>query len=298
MRRFMMANAIVCMSVLFVACSSSSSGSKPASQAGQPASGPAWSLTLKSACVKAGEDQCVAKHGFTVSADGKFQVGPGPKGQVIQGSLADADFSALKARVETAISAAQLGASAAEKTEAGVPNEDNDILTLSRNGQENVLARNTASDFSYVTASFEEALGLHNAIRDLAKSYYRLPFGNDCADAAAAVEALYPAMQECQADIDCVYVNNVGTIAEIAPNSHGQSIFKDECTAVRPITVSNRAALQSGAQGILDAYNKAVEACGDGFYRSNLGARDNCQHEWLSTAKAPSCVRNRCQANE
>ena len=305
MRKFVIASAVLSLSILS-ACSSSSS--KAPAQAGQPpqqpgtgeevVSGPAWTLKLSSACnTNAGGGQCVAQHGFSVSADGKFQVGP--NGQIIQGQLSDAELTSLSTQAESATRVAVLESTAAEQTEAGFVNQSNDTLTLTHSGKEKVLAHNTDGTFFYATATSKEALELHSEIRKLAARYYRLPFGTECSVAVAVAEALYAPLQQCQADLDCTYVRNNSNYSAIEPNLD-TLIFSEECVAIKPMLVGNRTSMQDGAALLVAKYNDVkakCEATGE-FIPSNLGSGGTCEEAYMSTAVAPKCVQNRCVTSQ
>jgi hypothetical protein len=273
--------------VLMIAgCSSAKQPDAAAVAAPSVNHGPAWTLTLKSNCTAYGEaDQCVGKYGFSVTADGKYQVGKGPKEQVITGVVTGEELATLNAAVQLV----GTQANRAEAHEEAVENESDDTVTLARQDQKIVVAHNTGADFYFTTAKLESAQSVHKAIRDLAKSYYHLPFGNDCADAAAKVEALYPALQGCNADTDCVYVNNDRNWSVVAPRS-GEYIFTERCEVVSPLTVANKSTILNGAAQIIDAYNATFTACGAQFRRAD------CRPVQQAAVVAPVCVQNRCQS--
>jgi hypothetical protein len=288
MRRLLFVSTVVGVGLMAAGCHSGSKDHQPG-QSGQDQSGPAWTLTLKSTCLNAATDQCVAKYGFSVSADGKYQMGPGPKGQVRNGSLSESEFADLKTKLDTV--SGSIPASRTEGHEQGVENEGDDSLSLKRlGGQEQLVAHNTGSDFYFVTASVNEAKSLHSAIRDLANSYYRMPFGDDCGDAADKVETSYAQFQGCQVDSDCVYVNARAGY-EVVPPSSVQWLLTEDCTAVSPLSVANKITILNGARTIADLYTAAQNTCGQEFYRAA------CAYQQQSTAKAPVCVQNRCQAS-
>jgi hypothetical protein len=286
MHRSIFVGALISLGILVGGCSSSSD--HPGS-AGGSASGPAWTLSFQSSCLDGQDDQCVGKYGFSVSADGKYLVGPGPKGQKIEGKLAEADFSELNAKLTAVMATATFDASRGEAHLSDVPYESNDSITLSRQGRSDKIAHNSGADFAYATASADDALSLHKAIRDLAKSYYRLPFGNDCGDAALAVEALYSTVQGCNTDADCVYVDAQRGYGVIPPHSE-QGILTEDCKAVRPLLAANKLQILSAAQKLIDANAEAAQVCGAEFYRTG------CFYEQKVTSVAPACVANRCQA--
>lgn len=310
MRKFVIASAVLSLSILS-ACSSSSSSKAPAGPVQTPpqqpgsgeevVSGPAWTLKLSSAChSNAGGGQCVAQHGFTVDADGKYQVGPAANGQVIKGQLTDTELASLIAKAEATTTVAVLESTAAEQTEEGFVNESNDTLTLVRAGKEKVLAHNTDGTLSFATASSKEALELHSEIRKLATNYYRLPFGTECSVAVSEAEALYAPLQKCEVDLDCAYVRNDLNYTAIEPNLD-TVIYTDECVAIKPMLVGNRTAMQDGAAAVLKKYLEVEAKCNatGEFYPALLGsAKNECEVATMSTAVAPKCVQNRCVASQ
>ena len=132
-------------SFLAMGCSSKSHGNQPGRN-DQSQSGPAWQLTLKSACSNAAQDQCLARYGFTVDADGNYQVGPGPQGQLRKGTLAESEFAALRSEIQSVITAT--GNWGTESHATGVENESDDSLVLLRPGTtDRVIAHNVAGRF-------------------------------------------------------------------------------------------------------------------------------------------------------
>jgi hypothetical protein len=280
----------VTVGLAFAGCGKSAKNAQPG-DAQQPQTGPAWSLTLKSACTVAEEGQCLAQYGFTVSADGNYKVGPGPQGQLRAGSLTDSELADLKNQVQTAITST--AAVRAEGHEADVDNESDDTLTLSRPGAaDRVLARNTGSDFYYMTNAADDAKSLHAAIRVLANSYYRLPFGDACGDAADKISAAALDVARCQSDSDCVYVNAYEGF-EVVPPSNVEWLLTEDCSAVKPPLVANKLAIQGGAQTLTDLYNSARNTCGAEWNLSTFGIE--CAYDQKPTSTPPVCVQNRCQ---
>ncbi len=59
-----------------------------------------WTLQLVSKCEDPKQlSTCAGAYGFRISQDGAYTVGPGPKGQLVQGFLAKDDLSALQAEL-------------------------------------------------------------------------------------------------------------------------------------------------------------------------------------------------------
>ncbi|MGK5082861.1 hypothetical protein WDW37_06120 [Bdellovibrionota bacterium FG-1] len=255
----------------------------PTTAAEQP-----WSLTLKSECAQTAQDQCVGKYGFSVTQEGKYQVGPGPKGQIKNGQLTEGEFSDLKTKLQQALTTIPTGDHPTENHTGGVINDNDESISLSRSGQDKVLARNTGSDFYFLTPQPKESQDVQNAIREIAKIYYRLPFGNDCGDSIDKVEKLYDPALTCQADSDCLYVDPERGYEVIPPGSE-EWIFTEDCRLIKPLLVANKTQILSAAQGLIEAYDLATQSCGADFYRSE------CTYDQKPTTNPPVCVQNRCQ---
>lgn len=281
----------VAVSISAVGCNSSgNSNQKPAVDTQQPQSGPAWSLNLKSTCVGAAQDQCLAKYGFTVNATGAYQVGPGPQGQFRTGMLTDEEFATLKTQLQATMASAQ--ATRAEGHDTDVQNVSDDTLTLSKPGAAaRVLAHNTAGDFFFATATSEEAQSLHAAIRNLANGYYRLPFGDACGDSVDKFSAAAATLTSCQTDTDCVYIDAYQGF-EVVPPSTVQWLLTEDCTAIQPPVVANKLAIPGAAQGLIDLYASTRAACGSEFSQTALG--HDCYYQQKATQAQPVCKQNRC----
>lgn len=281
---------------MFATACSSSSAQQPG-QSAQPQSGPAWTLTLKSACVDAAQDQCVGKYGFSVSADGAYQVGPGPQGQIRKGMVTDSELALIKARVESSTTAATNG----ENSEDNFAHVASDTVTLAQAGAAaRVLVRNEGPELYFTVQSTDDAHALHAAIRDLANGYYRLPFGNECGDAADQFATAAASLQSCQTDMDCAYVRDDRGFDVIPPTST-EYILSESCYAIKPMLVANKQLIIGGAQTLANLYVSAQNICGgefalNNFSWTNLGGRV-CNIEQKLTAVPATCQQNVCRAH-
>lgn len=280
----------ISVSILAVGCSKSHSN-QPGGN-GQPQSAPAWTLTLKSSCNSAAQDQCLSRYGFSVGADGKYQVGPGPQGQLRKGVLSDAEFSGLKHQIEVVIGSNSPWGT--ENHSGGVENESDDSLVLLRPGStDRVIAHNVQGDFYYTTTSVDEAKSLHAAIRDLANSYYRLPFGDACGDAADKVLTAAEDITQCQSDSDCVYIDAYHGF-EVVPPSSVEWLLTEDCTAIKPPVVANKFSVAGASQKLEDLVAAARSTCGQEFSQSAFGRE--CYYDQKATSTQPSCVQNHCRS--
>jgi len=278
--------------------------------ASQPAaplqSVPAWTVQLVSTCTTGTADQCVGSYGFSASADGKFQVGPGPQGQLVTGNLTPDELKSLHDNVElgNAAGATASDASANEHlldvshAEACQDidrsyADGNDTVTLSSpgNAPKNVL-RTTDTGVCFDTETADQAEALHKTIRQLAVKYYPQPFPDVCADAAAQVVSLYPSVQNCTTDSDCAYVD---ASFNIVPPGASQYVAVDDCTMVAPLVVGNISAVvnnQAKLQTALD-HAQSSDVCGDRFQRSDCTGWSGFQ----SNVGAPVCQQNVCKVS-
>jgi hypothetical protein len=285
MRRLFEITAVLGLSAVAMACNGSSKNDQPGSN-GQDARGPAWTVKLQSTCLNPADDQCVGKYGFSVDADGKYQAGP-HEGQVRTGTLTAEEMSELNSKLAPVL--AITNGLHTENVEDSVENNGDDAVILVRQNKEDKVSYNLGAEFHYATNGVGEAQALHKAIRDLANSYYRLPFGNECSLAVDKVEALYAPAQTCQSDFECVYVDATQGY-EVVPPRSTQYLYTEDCRAVKPLTVANQNNIHAASAAILDAYATAVASCGQQFYRAS------CYTKQAQTVTAPVCVQNRCQA--
>lgn len=293
--RFIMMGIIASAAMLAAGCNSDSD--QQPGQSAQPVSGPAWTLSLTSTCVDAAQDQCVGKYGFSVNAEGAYQVGPGPQGQLRKGVLTDSELAAIKAQVEASSAIAANG----ENREENFAHVSSDTVSLVRPGAAaRVLLRNEGPELIFTVSSTETAHALHAAIHDLANGYYRLPFGNACGDAADKFSVAAAGMQSCQTDMDCTYIRDNRGFDVIPPTS-SEYVFSESCYAIKPVLVANKQSIIGGAQILSDLYVAAQNTCGgefalNNFGWANLGGR-SCDIEQKVTTIPATCKQNVCQAH-
>jgi hypothetical protein len=56
-------------------------------------------ITVRKSCEAMPADSCLGSYGFSVASDGKFKVGPDPKGNVIEGSITADELATLTSAV-------------------------------------------------------------------------------------------------------------------------------------------------------------------------------------------------------
>lgn len=258
---------------------------------GQAQGGPAWTLQLQSNCSDYYDEYCVAKHGFSVTADGKYLIGPAPAGQKIEGKLTLDELQKINTLLSEAL--ADMNAEGAENCELdhqGVFTARENKLIFEKNWGKSVLIRSDLERYCFKTANADKAIQLHEEMKKLAEKYYALPFPDACAEASAAVEALYGSVKACNSDIDCAYVN---TEYEIVPGSASQFIIVDNCTTIRPMVAANTEALKSNQPLLRKALENAQKVCGN-----RIGRPDCLGYQGFeSSGGAPVCVNNYCRPN-
>ena len=261
-------------SVGLMSCSKKSA--PPAGPAAVPAAPPvvahviAWELTLKSSCATgvAAED-CLASQGFSVNADGAFKVGPAENARVLTGTLTDAELKGLNdklARAELIPVEGQATSSSAqtEQKVSRTEGETNDVLTLTLASQDaKQVIHTNGADFFFITGAreaqaIETAAGIAQALQDelhrLALTHYPLPFPNACGDKVDEVKSnVYSALQTCQADADCSYMD-WNTDSAIPTGTH-QFVITDNGNYLPPLIVANSTSLADPA-----LYGKLMEA--------------------------------------
>lgn len=294
MQRALAVSVAVAVGLLSSGCMFNKASRGPTHQA-EAHHSPAWKLSLYSVCEEGADEYCVGKHGFTVWADHKYAVGPGPEGQVESGVVDAEDF----AQIETAINAA-LESGAANLSETCLDPQDADEVefrgkvVLTRKHQEATVLRSEEGKVCFQTAKAESALQLQDAIEALAEKYYPTPFPDKCAETVSQLHALYPELETCAVDADCGYFS-----MELEPIAAGASEFVvlDSCSKIRPIAVANAAAV-AGAKDKLKALTEtALKACGERI------AREGCTgvNGFDASQSEAKCVRegarNVCRVN-
>jgi hypothetical protein len=294
MKRTLAIMAVLGMSTAIFACNDD----KPAAAPVKEVASPLWKLSLQSKC--AGDAaQCVAGYGFTVTADGKYMVGPGPAGQTASGTLKPEELDYLNERI-SALSApashpsgdeaAATDAATATPQEAceALVDSQEDKLVLTQQGKEKILAQSHDSQVCFQTANNEAATELHQAVKDLAAVYYPTPFPNACTDQVNALQGLYASVQTCSADTDCVLVDQ--SFAAVPPSSD-QWVTTNACSNVAPLSIASIKSLNAQHDALTQAYSSALAACG--LSAANVGSCDG----FMSSSVVPHCQQGVCRVS-
>jgi hypothetical protein len=224
-----------------------------------------------------------------VSADGSYQVGPGPQGQIVKGTLDSEDFTALTKAAASSIQGSP-SALTAESCNGDFTAATNYTLNISRHGKKHELMHKTGADLCSSELDAESAENLHNEIVELANRYYALPFPDACEDAAQQVSALYAPLGKCSVDADCAYLGS-----DYAPVTADTSdtIFVDDCSRVKALPVGNIAAVNANLAKLQAALSNAQQTCGVRI------ARDDCagSKSFASSAAPAVCQSGACKIN-
>jgi hypothetical protein len=258
----------------------------------QPADqSPNWALSYQATCA-ANIDQtaCPGAYGFTVNADGSYQVGPGPQGQTTTGKLAADDFESITSLTGGVI--ANTTSVARAETCGGDFSVDADYtLTLSkRNLKKTVILHKKGADLCSNRFESETAQSLHTAFVAVVEKYYATPFPNACLEAAQAVSTLYPALEGCKVDADCGYLDqNYNVIA-----TDGEAtVFVDNCSVVKNLPAANAEKARENTAALQAALAKAQNACGYGIVRDGCAGTQS----FASTAAPAICRQGTCRVN-
>jgi hypothetical protein len=277
--------ASLLLTVLGAACNSSQS----TSQTAQPSEAPAWAMQYKTDCTASSDaSSCVGAYGLTVNSDQTYQVGPTPTGQVTQGKLSDEDFQALTQAATSLLN------------ETTPPREEtcNDFfgagvdytLSLTKRGVKADVLHKKGNTLCSDRLEADAAEAVHTEVMALADKYYPSPFPNPCLDAANELKALYPAVQKCNVDADCGYLDL--NFEPIDPQTV-QPVYADNCSVADNLPSANLSLVQAALSKLQDGLAKTQQACGENIIR------DHCQgvQTFDSNAAAAVCSQGTCKVN-
>jgi len=248
---------------------------------------PTWTLKFQSKCAENVEaSQCLGSYGVSIQMNGNYEVGPGPKGEVRQGTLTDDDKAIINKALGSTLAQANLRAEAHDTVEQ--PSESEDTISLNRSsGTTGNLVKASGTDLVYQTQSAEEAKSLLAAVRGIADKYAK-NFPDDCADGANLVKALIESSQKCSNDADCVYLD---TSLEIVAANSSEALVTDNCSKVTPLYVGNAELVRVNKDKILSGLDSVQTACGDSIIK------DGCVNSTTFALKgvAHSCQQGVCK---
>ncbi len=249
-------------------------------------------MTLTTKCLQYSgnsQEKCVAAYGFTIQGDQHFQVGPGPQGQLLSGTLEPGEFKAIEDLV-TALLPALARSEGSENCVPYTQGEANEQLLLSHQGRELTILHTAETTYCFQTPTLNEAESFQQTIRRLALKYYPLPFPDECLDTAQSLEALYPQLYACTSDHDCSFLDkNYVPI----PLEQTQYITTDACTVMKPLVVANPILMAPIRGQLLETRRKALEICGARVIRLNCSETLG----FYTNQARPVCLNNTCQVN-
>lgn len=252
---------------------------------------PSWKLKLNSNCADGNPEKCVAAYGFTVLADGRFQIGPAPQGQLHEGSLAPEELKSISDLITVLISGLVSHPLESESCTTGPKSESNDSILLIRpNQSDESLVRTSGTDLCQRLSNKENAEALHKTISALAKKYYKVPFPNACTDAAEEVEAMYSPLRKCNVDADCAYSDSV---YQPITNGEMEFVITDSCSIIKPLIVANKISMQENQAKLVAARDRARDICGDKITRPDCTSILGFQ----ATSGMPVCSSGVCRVN-
>lgn len=223
-----------------------------------------WTVRYAQKCPSTTQEKCSGAHGFSVSSDGHYEVGPGPGGELITGQVAAADLEAVKTAVPHAESACARTANA--------PTTEHVYFSIG----------------AAVSESCDEAL--LTAARALTSKYYPSVFPSPCIDAALTLEKSYAELIRCEKDSDCSYIDDSYMPIDAQSSS---AVPLDDCTFVKPLVVAN--AFETVARQLQLVMKREIvrRVCGDDI------ARPSCTHPTSlnPTDAPPRCISGACRAH-
>ena len=254
---------------------------------------PAWKLFLNSQC-GTDQTQCVGAYGFSLLANGTYQVGPGPAGQIITGKLTDEEFQTLETALDSVLKpTSPIDIPEASSQETCAPNTavaGKESITFNRRGQDTQILHAAGTEFCFRGLTLEQADTIHKTVHALATTYYTLPFPDACADAEGELQALYTTVSGCAVDSDCSYSDT-----SFMPVAQGemQFIVTDDCSTQGALAAANRNDLLFRQGELIRARNQARSTCAARFVRAGCSQVTGFQ----STLASPLCVDGACRVN-
>jgi len=290
MRKTLALMMALCVGSAISGCNSNSNvkDNKVAPPAEEVRLNPNWELKLQSKCPEnVPHESCLGDYGFTVLTNGHYQIGPGPKNEIREGTLTAEEMALLSVAIAPSLAANSAEADNHQNIDAG---ESDDVVTLTRGGSSlAVLLKTKGTDLYYANASADDAKAIHNVVRKLALKYYALPFPDTCIDGATTLQTLYTSLQSCTADADCTYLD--GSF-NVIPSNSADWIITDDCSMLRPLTVANSTMVASNQDKLIESLNELRTSCGDKFQRQECTQQAGFQ----PNNQAPICSQGTCQA--
>ncbi len=280
------------LALLLGACSSQTTGPRPAAATGKQLPPASWKLHLKASCpTGTAPESCVGAYGFTLLESGRFEVGPGPHGETWGGQIEADELETVKGNLDTLIQDPAILSQQSVRCE-DLQTEDSreEQLSFSRGGDPRELSRYQGKQFCAIGGKQGPASSLHQAVLVLAKRHYPTPFPSSCLERAQAVESLYGALTGCQKDADCTYLDN--SYAPIPPQAVGY-VALENCTWVPTLPVANAALVHDAQDRLVAGLQEARQVCGAQLTRVGCPGLRGFQ----SNSAPPVCDAGTCKVN-
>ncbi len=238
---------------------------------------PLWKLRYSTQCpTTTPVEKCKAAYGFSIYANGKFEIGPGPKKEWVSGRVGVAEFETVNDAVLLILSRQsedRLPENCGEDT------KDSAVLT-SRTGGNAKLCLNSSN---------HENKALKTALKNLVAKYYPETFPNPCVDAMLNLEKVYDSYRECKKDSDCAYVNEKDLPVDLR---EAPAIVVDDCTYIQPLLVANKRSVETNPLGLLMEREITIATCAKDLKRAY------CHDSVLlgPVSGAPACAQGVCKA--
>lgn len=286
--------AALCAGSAIVGCNSDkpAPASVPALRPNPPESthhAPAWTLTLKSDCGGDASENCVGGYGFSIFSDGKYQAGPGPNGELLNGKISQEDLASINAAMTSLLAGPRLLTEGHQSVDSSASNDTVTFIQSAESSDAQTIIKTEGTDMTYQTQSFDEAKQLLASLHDLATKYYTLPFPDACGVSANALANLLSTMQTCTANSDCAYFDS--SLDVVAANSN-QYLTTDDCTVIHPLVVGNSNAVKTNKTKIEEAMEGVRNTCGNSLMRSDCAGVTGFQ----LTGAAAVCSQGVCKA--
>lgn len=263
----------IALAAALAACSSEkpsstqqSSEPTPTPQA-QPADAPEYKVIFKSVCAANQEyADCRGAYGFTVFADGKFEVGPSQENKYYRGKLNVEEKNSLDTALAKVVAELSVESATTAQVAEIEDKQAHDTIVFERREGSKELIKVEGAKMQFITASAEEAQKIHALMTELTLRYYPIPFPNPCIDGAMEVEAAHANLRSCNVDADCALVNNV-----YEPITAGgmNVVFTDLGEWIPALPVANAQLVGEQTLALQALRQEARLACGEGLYRPN-----------------------------
>lgn len=288
---------IICMTLLLSNCISQSPGpmsiNSPPPVESQPQSQPQsqqesnWSITLHSTCSTGAVEECVAAYDFSVNANGRYLIGPGPQKQTLSGSLTVEEFKTIE-QLQLFDHNALAYDNASLICTSPIPTQTTDSVTLHQKDRDLEIIQAMDSKFCYNESLIDKAKPLYSHLKELATQHYPLPFPQDsCTDALIILEKLYQRVRECKVDPDCIYVEKA---FESVPRDAATFITANDCSMVKPLIVANENLTAANQIELFEHQKNALTACKHINTTLNCGGFSHLQ----PTQPSPICQAGVC----